>query len=99
MDSVNPSVTSLMMVQQCYRRQSTPEEMHNIDVHLTTMCARWNALDKLFRQKYVTLEKNNGAWQQFNDEVSSLTLFLTKVENQLSENKNDDIEKVLIILC
>jgi len=61
------------------------------------MCAQWNALDKQFRQKYVTFEKNNGAWQQFNDEVSSLTLFLTKVENQLSENRNDDIEKVFIV--
>ena len=46
MDNVSPSVTSLMMVQQAYINQTTPEEMHNIDVHLTTMCARWNALDK-----------------------------------------------------
>ena len=94
MDQINPSVTSLMMVRQHYLKQTSPEEMHQIDVQLTIMCARWNALDKIFRERYIQVEKNVGILQQFNDEISSLILFLTKVENQLNENKKDDVEKV-----
>ena len=94
MDGISSSVTSLMMVQQAYVNQTTPEEMHNIDVRLTTMCARWNALDKGFRLRYIAVEKNIGVWHQFNDDVSSLVLFLTKMENELSDNQNDDVEQV-----
>lgn len=94
MEGISSSVTSLMMVQQAYVNQTTPEEMHNIDVRLTTMCARWNALDKGFRLRYVTVEKNIGVWQQFNDDASTLLLFLTKLENILQDSPNDDVEQV-----
>ena len=94
MEGISSSVTSLMMVQQAYVNQTTPEEMHNIDVRLTTMCARWNTLDKRFRLRYVAVEKNIGVWQQYNDDASTLVLFLTKVENILQDSPNDDVEQV-----
>ena len=83
------------MVQQAYLSQTTPEEMHNIDVQLTTMCSRWNTLDTTYRFRYVTVEKNIGLWQHFTDDVNSLLLFLTKVDNQLQNGKSEDIEQVI----
>lgn len=83
-----------MLVRQHYLSQATPEEMHEIDVSLTNMRSKWNILDKQFRSKFVNVEQNVGIWQQLHDDMSSLSLFLAKVEQLIRDNKNDDLEKV-----
>lgn len=83
-----------MLVRQHYLSQATPEEMHEIDVNLTTMRSKWNVLDKQFRTKFIDVGQNVSVWQQLHDDMSSLSLFLGKVEQMIKENKSDDLEKV-----
>lgn len=93
-DSLNQAVNTLLFVRQHYLAESSPDEMHEIDVNLSTMRSRWNQLEKKFRMVSDNTEQNASIWTQMYDDMDSFSMFVTKVEKMLDENKSDDLEKV-----
>lgn len=88
-----------MLLRNRYLDESTPEEMHLIDISLTNMRSKWNAINKDYKAKYFTYEANSNVWKQFHDYMEALSVFLTNAEGQLGEpGSSEDEAKVLCYL-
>ncbi|XP_057306952.1 utrophin-like isoform X3 [Hydractinia symbiolongicarpus] len=88
-NKLDPTVTHLMIIREQYLPKCKQEEMVEIDVNLTAMRTRWNALNKEFKNRHVAYDKNVDLWKTFHGDLDTILLFLSGVENQLSSGRQN----------
>ena len=97
-EELNPTLTKYMLLRNRYLDESTPEEMHQIDINLTNMRSKWNVINKDYKMKYFTYEANSNVWKQFHDYMAALSVFLTNAESQLDDTENSEEEAKVILI-
>ena len=92
MEELNPTLTKYMLIRNRYLDESSPEEMHEIDINLTSMRTKWNSINKDYKSKYFTYEANSNVWKQFHDYMDALSVFLSNAEAQLDDLQSSEEE-------
>ena len=77
---MNPSVRYFMMVRDRYLAECSEEDMHEVDVKLTTMRTQWNAVNKEFRMRHLSFSQMSVLWDNFHDSFKAMSSFLEEIK-------------------